>query len=341
MSTADPSSGQGRECDAPFDQPISALTWNIYLGGDISGVIGAPPDELPSRTEALWETVQQTDFRPRAAAITGQIVQSRPDVVALQEVYRWSKVVRRPLREGSPDVEIEYDFLEILLEALKKRGAHYFPAVRSPGADVLLPGSRGRDIRLEDSVAILLKTGADAPELDWRNPRQGRFAASLRTTFDGEPFDIRRLWASVDLRRGPAALRVVTTHLEYFDPNVQPLQLAEILAGPAAVKAPLLLLGDFNSRPGSPAWTRLKDLGYRDAWECVGPGEGLSSSQDADLRNPQSKLYERIDWIMCRGAIEVLSAKRLGADPADRTPNGLWPSDHAGVLAELRVTMGG
>jgi endonuclease/exonuclease/phosphatase family metal-dependent hydrolase len=132
---------------------------------------------------------------------------------------------------------------------------------------------------------------------------------------------------------------VVTTHLEAFDLDVQQAQLGEILAGPAAVAGPLVLLGDFNSRPGSAAWTTLTSHQYKDAWECVGTGEGKSSSQDADLRNPESKLYERIDWIMCRGAIDALSAKLLGADPAERTPNGMWPSDHAGVLAELRVAM--
>jgi endonuclease/exonuclease/phosphatase family metal-dependent hydrolase len=337
MHTADPSSGQRAEHDAPAELALSALTWNIYLGGDISGVIGAPPDVLPTRTEALWKTVQQTDFHLRAGAIADQIVRSQTDVVAMQEVYRWSKVVRRPLREGAPDVEVVYDFLEILLVALRKRGAPYFTAVRSPGADVFLPGLGGRDIRLEDSVAILLKTGRDAPQLEWRNPRQGRFTASLRTTFDGEPFEIKRIWASVDLRRGPASLRLVTTHLEAFDPAVQLLQLGEILAGPAGVGGPLILLGDFNSPPDSLAWKKLKELAYRDAWACAGPGEGLSSSQDPDLRNAQSKLYERIDWIMCRGAIEVRSARLVGADPADRTPNGMWPSDHAGVFAELKV----
>jgi hypothetical protein len=37
------------------------------------------------------------------------------------------------------------------------------------------------------------------------------------------------------------------------------------------------------------------------------------------------------------GGIEETQPDVVGADPADRTPSGLWPSDHAGVVAELRL----
>jgi hypothetical protein len=33
----------------------------------------------------------------------------------------------------------------------------------------------------------------------------------------------------------------------------------------------------------------------------------------------------------------VVSAEVVGDDPADRTTGGLWPSDHAGVVATLRI----
>jgi hypothetical protein len=33
----------------------------------------------------------------------------------------------------------------------------------------------------------------------------------------------------------------------------------------------------------------------------------------------------------------VLDIRRVGDQPGDRTPSGLWPSDHAGVIATLKI----
>jgi hypothetical protein len=49
------------------------------------------------------------------------------------------------------------------------------------------------------------------------------------------------------------------------------------------------------------------------------------------------ELYSRIDLIVFRGDITVASARVAGDQPGDRTPGGLWPSDHAGVVATLRI----
>jgi hypothetical protein len=44
----------------------------------------------------------------------------------------------------------------------------------------------------------------------------------------------------------------------------------------------------------------------------------------------------RIDLILFRGFAGVDNMKVFGDLPSDRTPSGLWPSDHAGVVATLR-----
>lgn len=75
-----------------------------------------------------------------------------------------------------------------------------------------------------------------------------------------------------------------------------------------------------------------------DAWADLHPDRhGPTCCQRADLRNESSALVRRIDLIFHRGPIEPLSARRLGADPESRTASGLWPSDHAGVSARLRI----
>jgi hypothetical protein len=50
-----------------------------------------------------------------------------------------------------------------------------------------------------------------------------------------------------------------------------------------------------------------------------------------------SILNDRRDFVLFRGSFQVLRADLVGADPANRTTSGLWPSDHAGVLAKLEL----
>jgi ketosteroid isomerase-like protein/endonuclease/exonuclease/phosphatase family metal-dependent hydrolase len=321
------------------DPSLSVLTWNVYLGADVSRVVAAAPRVLLTRMSTLWQMVKQTDFPARAKAIAAIIHREQPDVIALQEVYCWRSVIRHPLETGVPSENPEYDFLSILLDELSAWGATYFAAARMAGVNVLLPTTDNCDIRLEDSVVILLRAGVAGPGLAWEKPRAGRFAANLKTAIDGDPFKIERGWASVDLRIGGGSIRIITTHLEYFSSDVQPLQLAEILDGPAAVGGPQILMGDFNGRPGSATWEKLKNSGYIDAWEVAGSGSGYTSSQDEDLRNRESVLYERIDWVFCRGSIDVLESWRVGIDAADRGESGMWPSDHAGVMAKLLLRL--
>ena len=79
------------------------------------------------------------------------------------------------------------------------------------------------------------------------------------------------------------------------------------------------------------------------------PGTGYTCCQNPDLRNPAS-LSKRIDFIFVRNSsapgaaaidTEADDAFTVGDLPSDRvtTVDGslLWPSDHAGVGADLYV----
>lgn len=319
------------------DFSLSILNWNLYLGADVSRVLGADPSSLPDKVSAAWEIIKGTDFRARAKTIAASICREQPDVVALQEVCRWSSLYRLPLEERFAPEIVEYDFLEILLGELKARGESYFTAARSRGIDILLPAAHGPDIRLEDSLVLLLRSGQAGSKLKWRKPRSGRFTVNLRITLDGEPFEISRGWASVDLLWREQPVRIITTHLEYFSSAVQPAQLVEILNGPASVPAPVILTGDFNARPGSPTWQTLKSSGYSDAWDAAVGGPGYTAGQQENLRNVESMLSERIDWIMCRGPVRVLQSSLVGCAPADHRSGGMWPSDHAGISTKISV----
>jgi endonuclease/exonuclease/phosphatase family metal-dependent hydrolase len=140
-------------------------------------------------------------------------------------------------------------------------------------------------------------------------------------------------------------VRVVNTHLEALHPGIQVAQGNELLAGPLATPLPLVLMGDLNSAadghgtPGqsnTPTYSTIRAAGFADAWTATrGENSGFTWGNAEDLRNPAPTLTERIDFILTRGGIEASIATRVGDAPEDRTPSGLWPSDHAGVWAVL------
>ena len=150
------------------------------------------------------------------------------------------------------------------------------------------------------------------------------------TGIAGVTFPVARSWGRVDVRVAGRPVRFVNTHTEAYDGPVRDAQRDEVLAANAEVDAPVVLVGDFNARPdvvGVPA-------GWTDAW-TRGEGDGFTCGQAPDLANEVSALRERIDYVWVRGA-GVLGARTVGDLPGDRTaPHGLWPSDHAGVLADL------
>ncbi len=65
---------------------------------------------------------------------------------------------------------------------------------------------------------------------------------------------------------------------------------------------------------------------------------GYTCCQSPALPNPASTPAARIDSIFSRGGgLAAGDAEVVGADPGDRaTPSGFWPSDHAGLFAELQ-----
>jgi endonuclease/exonuclease/phosphatase family metal-dependent hydrolase len=106
------------------------------------------------------------------------------------------------------------------------------------------------------------------------------------------------------------------------------------------VKAPTILLGDLNSRAdgtGTPTHANLLAAGFHDAWPEVHPNDpGLSCCHGEDLREPGGPFYSRIDYVLTRNGFRAVAAGIVGEEPQDRL-GGLWPSDHAGVWARLRL----
>jgi len=67
------------------------------------------------------------------------------------------------------------------------------------------------------------------------------------------------------------------------------------------------------------------------------PGDpGLSCCQNATLSNLTSQLSSRVDLVLVHGAAHPTEAHLVGDVPFQATPP-LWPSDHAGVVASVRL----
>jgi exonuclease III len=114
----------------------------------------------------------------------------------------------------------------------------------------------------------------------------------------------------------------------------------------------VILVVDFNSQadstapppelpPGTLTYRNLIGAGFADAWSLTHPGEpGYTWGHAENLRNEEPNLTQRLDLVLFRdglseGGLCALDADIVGDEPDDRTPSGLWSSDHAGVVAAL------
>ena len=308
---------------------VRVATWNLYLGADLALLFGARDlDELAARVGVVRQQLGATRFEERARAVAAVLARERPHLVGLQEVARWTSA---PLAtDGSLGAErVLVDFLPTLLAALDEAGCHYAAHAGNENFSGAMPVSPTEWMGVTGSNVTLVR---DDVEVD--DERTAPFAARhvVATAVDGVAFPVVRSWGSVEVRVGGTALRLVNTHTEAYDARVRDAQRDEVLAAHADDAVPVVLVGDLNATPdrvGVPA-------PWLDAWRR-GDGPGLTCGQAAGLANPVSALSERIDYVWVRDAT-VLGCRVVGDAPGDRSvPHGLWPSDHAAVVADLQL----
>jgi len=119
-----------------------------------------------------------------------------------------------------------------------------------------------------------------------------------------------------------------------FEQGFMAVELLNV-EGPADTDLPTIVMGDFNLDVDGPfsADDVLVDAGFTDAWTATHPGEpGYTCCQAEFLLNDPSTLSARWDVVLSRNGLLAVDAEIVGEEPADRTPSGLWPSDHAGLV---------
>jgi endonuclease/exonuclease/phosphatase family metal-dependent hydrolase len=358
------SSGSPQQTSSNNEDPsVSVMTRNVYHG------VNAQLDQAAAATNfsqfgaaaaAVFNGYHLSNFPERAAVLAAEIEETQPDVVGLQEVV----IVRKdtppvgfpPDGPATPAEEVSLDYLQILLEKLQARGLHYEPVVQSINWDIEVPTALGFDLRHTDRVVTLIRTDRKSG-IKVLGTNSDHFQTNCTLPSALGPIVVVRGWTSVDLSIRGKAIRFIDTHLDGdcsdFVPAIQRAQAQEILQGPVqdarAKKLPVVVLGDLNSKAdgsGTPTYAELlkPEVGFVDAWAEEGrdpdtlPELGYTCCQDDNLLNEDSHLSDRRDFVLfLSGALQATDAEVVGANPADRTPSGMWPSDHAGVVADLRL----
>jgi endonuclease/exonuclease/phosphatase family metal-dependent hydrolase len=316
---------------------FTVMTRNMDEGTDFKLIFGAStPSQFAAAAAATYQEVVASKIPERAAAIAGEIMQTRPDVVSLQEVSLW----RTGTLLQPPAQNVTFDQLASLEESLTADGVAYMPVIVLNEIDAEAPTTLGFDVRVTDRDVILVRADAPPGQLTIDNPRSAHFSTLLTIPSAIGPITVPRGWASVDATLRGRTVRVIATHLESFSSAVQSAQANEIATGPAGTDLPVILAGDLNTGPGgSPAYGQLLADGFIDTWDATHPSDpGFTNPLfTEDPFVPFATPNQRIDLVLVRGAAEPSADLLTGNDISDLTPSGRWPSDHAGVVATVRI----
>lgn len=224
------------------------------------------------------------------------------------------------------------------------------------------------DIRLVDRDVILVRS-----DVQYANPLAMNFSTNLTVPTAGGDFEFTRGWTAVQATIRGRSFVFFNTHLEVsgspFARTVQAAQATEMATILGGIDETIVAVGDFNSSaedgpvvecaipvpsfddptvfPCPTPYEILHLAGYVDSWDYRGGpwDKGDTCCQSDLLDNEESELDERIDLIWVRPpsdhyggpVVRGVRADVLGDDPAEKSPTGLWPSDHAGVGAEIDI----
>jgi hypothetical protein len=344
-------------------QNITLMTRNIYLGADLTPVLTAEtPEDFFEAAEMVLEQLTATNYPERAWALAAEIVEKKPHLVGLQEVFNFTL-------NGSNYLPPFRDYLEDLMDALAAQGADYRVAAIVKNVDLSFPLAENMTVGVIDRDVILARSDVTTSIVPvalsgCRSSLDGcNYQVVANVTSAAGEISIERGFVVVDALIGNTLVRFVNTHLEErevdpsnpLSPIIQAAQAVELISILAAFPNPdgakVVIVGDINSSPqdqiiivGSdmivPPYMQFVLAEYVDTW-TLRPGKppGLTCCQAADLLNLESILEERIDIIFFGefpgGKVKV---NVVGNNEADKTPSGLWPSDHAGVVTRLKFT---
>lgn len=354
IAGGDSSAGADRATpDSLLAPEVTVMTRNLGLGTSLRWLRGGASVD-PETVYEHYREVRDSAVTKRARAWAAEIAETRPALVGLQEAMLIRTERPGDYEGGSrPDAgTVEEDYLGALRRALARelvahdRRTAYEPVAVVVNADEELPAESPDglrfDVRLTDRDVVLARR-----DVTVRGTETANFGMAPGFTLeDGTRITLPRGYCLVRVTLGATPFTFVNTHLDASSTFVRKTQTRELLNRLTSVDDPTVLVGDFNSGPDTPdvSYGLITDRGgFQDAHATAVADPGPTCCQWANLRNDRSYLDRRVDLVLTRGPVEPLGARRVGADPADRvrsTAEGVdrvWPSDHAGVVANLRV----
>ena len=325
--------------DAPEVEQLSVMTYNVYVGASADPLLATTNLlQVPTEVANMYNGVIASDFPSRAASIAKSIKATQPHIVGLQEV----SLVRRQspgdrIAGGEvPAEEVVLDFLEILMDALQAEGLSYQVAAKVENIDIEMPMFADTgidDARLTDSDVILTRSDVIVSRAE-----SAHFMNAL--SIETLQLEVPRGYVAIDATVGGVTYRVVNTHLEAFGEPIRVEQAKELITLLQDETLPIILLGDFNTAaPDGTAYQMLLSAGYVDVWQMEAGVTGNTCCQAAGLGNMESGLSYRIDQVFVRNyeLAGPVVTHTVGDKQAEMLPSGIWPSDHAGVVAHLPV----
>jgi hypothetical protein len=326
----------------------TVMTYNVNEGTDFQQVVGSTtlPQFLIGVGQVLTQ-VQGTNPPERMQAVARQIVDAQPELLSIQELDQWYTGSFDPVAGTCGTMTLQYDMVQELLSALAAQGGHYEVAVQVtqnafPPTPGLIPPADYVCVAVTDYNIILARTDLPSWIFQWSNPQSGQYVNQLAFPTPVGTLPYPRAWASVDAEFFGHSFLFIDTHLESFDAGIRELQGGELRAGPANSSLPVIIAMDSNAQafplPQDPTYTDFISAGYNDVWSEIFPKRaGLTCCQAESDNNPVSQLYQRVDLVLTHGKVTPWGTELIGTKPASRLPDGLWPSDHAAVVAGVLV----
>ncbi len=326
---------------------LKVMTYNMYVGTEYVGLTDPIyANFLQAVTNGILE-VRASDPPGRAQAIARQIAATMPHLVSLQEVATWST---GPTKDN---LTVEFDYLQLLLDALAAQGVQYTPVASLTSWDATVPSTFGF-VRNTWRVVIIARADLKPEDFSYTNFQAATWTATLVVplpALKGRPDDcpvplrpsdlacrmpFRRGWVSTDVSYRGKQFRIIGAHLDSASALLEIPQGLQLLNGPANTALPVVVAADLNadcsnpSDPTYPTCDNFRNAGFIDAWTAANPFEpGFTKFLPVMTKGS--------DYVMVRGRFRVQAAVLVGEEVGDMTPTtGLWPSDHCGVVARLQ-----
>ena len=325
------------DTSTPYTEPLTVMTYNVYVGGSAEPLLSVENLlQVPTEVANMYNNVIVSDFPGRAAAIAKSIKTYQPHLIGLQEIslIRQQNPGDRIAGGLVPAEEVVIDFLQILMGALQAEGLDYQVAAQIENFDEEMPMFTDEgivDVRLTDYDVILAR-----PDVAISRATSANYANAFVVELLG--LEIERGYTAVDATIAGVTYRVVNTHLELLAQETRVAQAQELVDSLRDETLPIILLGDFNAvAPNSTTYQTLLSARYVDLWQMDSEGTGNTCCHAPNLLNEVSTLSVRIDHIFIRNLKlpTSVATHTVNDKPSERLASGLWPSDHAGVVAHL------